>query len=140
MEQRPAVLDLTFGLFARSEITADEYERHDADNARQAAANQDGEHADVRAGLGGLLALGQQLDLGPAHLRNTQPNPIHQLVPFTEHTHIPGDPDFSLKSSPGVNRLFAGARLSTGWFRAYVEAQRGAGVNSYSVALAFKVP
>ena len=53
---------------------------------------------------------------------------------------IPGDPDFSLKSSPGVNRLFAGARLSTGWFRVYAEAQRGAGVTSYSLALALKVP
>ena len=67
IEQRPAVLDLSFHSFARFEITADECERRTADNARQPAADQDGEHADVRAGLRGMFALGQQLILRVAH-------------------------------------------------------------------------
>ena len=85
---------------------------------------------------GTLLDLSVSKGLGPF----TPYGGVGRLWVDSKVHDIPSDPDFSLKSSPGVNRLLAGARLSTGWFRVYVEAQRGAGVNSYSLALALKVP
>jgi len=53
---------------------------------------------------------------------------------------VSGFPGIRVKSSPGANQVFVGARLSAGWFRFTVEGQRAAGLTSYAAALGFKFP
>lgn len=53
---------------------------------------------------------------------------------------VSGFPGARVKASPAVNQVFVGTRISAGWFRLMLEAQRAAGLSSYAATVGFKVP
>jgi len=60
---------------------------------------------------------------------------------LSSDTHdVPPDRSMNVRASTGEYRVFVGARFSMAFFRTTVEAQRAAGIDSYSARFSFTFP